>query len=58
MADSVLDLLKEINDAGTTIIMVTHELALADRANRNLSVRDGEIHHGPPELHLLAAANA
>jgi putative ABC transport system ATP-binding protein len=58
MADSVLDLLKEINEAGTTIIMVTHELALADRANRNLSVRDGEIHHGPPELHLLAAANA
>lgn len=58
MADSVLDLLKEINEGGTTIIMVTHELTLADRANRNLFVRDGEIHDGPPELHLAAAANA
>jgi ABC-type lipoprotein export system ATPase subunit len=38
--------------------MVTHELTLADRANRNLFVRDGEIHDGPPELHFAAAANA
>ena len=58
MADSVLDLLDEINQSGTTIIMVTHELTLADRARRNLFVRDGEIHHGPPELHFAAAANA
>ena len=58
MADSVLELLREINEAGTTIIMVTHELTLADRANRNLFVRDGEIHHGPPELHFASAANA
>jgi putative ABC transport system ATP-binding protein len=58
MAESVLDLLREINDAGTTIIMVTHELALADRARRNIFVRDGEIHDGPPELHIAAAANA
>ena len=58
MADSVLDLLAEINEAGTTIIMVTHELTLADRANRNLFVRDGHIHDGPPELHFATAANA
>ena len=58
MADSVLDLLQEINDGGTTIIMVTHELTLADRARRNLFVRDGEIHYGSPELHFAAAANA
>ena len=58
MADSVLDLLQEINDGGTTIIMVTHELTLADRAKRNIFVRDGEIHDGPPELHFATAANA
>ncbi len=58
MADSVLDLLNEINDGGTTIIMVTHELTLADRAKRNIFVRDGEIHDGPPELHFAAVANA
>ena len=54
MADSVLDLLAEINAAGTTIIMVTHELALADRARRNIFVRDGSVSNGPPDLHLAA----
>ncbi|MEL7185480.1 MAG: ATP-binding cassette domain-containing protein, partial [Pseudomonadota bacterium] len=58
MADSVLELLAEINDGGTTIIMVTHELTLADRAKRNIFVRDGEVHDGPPELHFASAANA
>ena len=57
MADSVLDLLHQINENGTTIIMVTHELTLADRAKRNIFVRDGHIHDGPPELHFAAAAN-
>ncbi len=56
MADSVLDLLAEINEAGTTIIMVTHELALADRAKRNIFVLDGSVSDGQPELHLAKAA--
>ena len=54
MADSVLDLLTEINEAGTTIIMVTHELTLADRARRNIFVLDGSVTDGPPDLHLAA----
>jgi len=54
MADSVLDLLAEINEAGTTIIMVTHELALADRAKRNIFVLDGSVSDGRPDLHLAA----
>lgn len=58
MADSVLDLLTEINASGTTIIMVTHELALAGRAKRNIFVRDGQVSDGPPDLHLAAAANS
>ena len=58
MADSVLDLLAEINAGGTTIIMVTHELTLADRAKRNIFVRDGEIYDGAPEVHFAAAVNA
>jgi putative ABC transport system ATP-binding protein len=55
MADSVMQLLTEINSTGTTIIMVTHELALADRARRNIFVRDGRVSDGPGELHLAAA---
>ena len=58
MADSVMELLAEINATGTTIIMVTHELALADRAKRNIFVRDGHISDGPPELHFADAASA
>ena len=58
MADSVMNLLAEINNTGTTIIMVTHELALADRAKRNIFVRDGQVSDGPPELHFVAAASA
>ena len=56
MAESVLDLLTEINTSGTTIIMVTHELALADRAKRNIFVRDGQVSDGPAEPHIAAVA--
>ena len=56
MADSVLELLAEINDSGTTIIMVTHERALAGRAKRNIFVKDGEVSDGEPELAIAATA--
>jgi putative ABC transport system ATP-binding protein len=63
MADSVMELLAEINAGGTTIIMVTHEPALADRAKRNIFVRDGNVSDGygsdkSPEPHFAEAANA
>ena len=43
MADSVMELLEDINSQGTTIIMVTHEPSLAARARRNIFVRDGQL---------------
>jgi putative ABC transport system ATP-binding protein len=46
MAESVMQLLEEINRDGTTIIMVTHEPNLAARAQRNIFVRDGRIEDG------------
>ena len=58
MADSVMELLAEINANGTTIIMVTHEPTLADRAKRNIFVRDGNVSDTAPELHFAAAASA
>jgi len=54
MADSVMDLLAEINDDGVTIIMVTHEPALAERAKRNIFVRDGRIEDVPGGVRLAA----
>ncbi|GAC14630.1 ABC transporter ATP-binding protein [Aliiglaciecola lipolytica] len=43
MALSVLELLKQINDQGTTIVMVTHDQHLATQAKRNIYVRDGRV---------------
>ncbi len=41
MARGVLELLEQINAAGTTIIMVTHDPELAARAQRNVHIVDG-----------------
>lgn len=54
MADSVMELLEEINADGTTIIMVTHEPALAARARRNIHVRDGSVSTGEDVVSLTA----
>ena len=54
MADSVMELLTDINEQGTTIIMVTHEPALADRAKRNIHVLDGQVSNGNPDIQLAA----
>ena len=43
MAKGVLTLLEEINQQGTTIIMVTHDAQLAQRAKRTIQVKDGRV---------------
>jgi putative ABC transport system ATP-binding protein len=43
MADGVMALLEDINAAGTTIVMVTHDADLAGRAPRNVQVLDGWV---------------
>ena len=43
MAQGVLNLLEEINQQGTTIIMVTHDAQLAQRAKRTIQVKDGRV---------------
>jgi putative ABC transport system ATP-binding protein len=48
MADSVLGLLEEINAAGTTIVMVTHDPELSTRAPRNVQVLDGHLVQSAP----------
>ena len=41
----VLNLLKEVNERGMTIIIVTHERTIADGAHRIIYLRDGEIYN-------------
>jgi len=48
MAKSVMALLQEINQSGTTIIMVTHDESLAQQTQRQIVVRDGRVCHSGP----------
>ncbi len=50
MAQGVMSLLEEINQQGTTIIMVTHDATLAKRARRQVQVKDGRV----SELDLIS----
>jgi len=43
MASGVLELLEEINAAGTTVVMVTHDPELAKRPPRSIHVLDGRV---------------
>jgi len=43
MARQVMDLLEQINEMGTTVVLVTHDAELARRAQRNVHVVDGQI---------------
>jgi putative ABC transport system ATP-binding protein len=51
MSNQIMELLLQINAAGTTILMVTHNPELAQRAHRQLHIVDGkidQIHHFRP----------
>jgi putative ABC transport system ATP-binding protein len=43
MSSQIMDLLHSINDAGTTILMVTHNRELARRAQRQVHMLDGQL---------------
>lgn len=44
-SDSLLDVFKDINASGQTVLMVTHSVKAASHAGRVLFLRDGEIFH-------------
>ncbi|MCI2057037.1 MAG: ABC transporter ATP-binding protein [Oscillibacter sp.] len=44
-SDALLSLFGEVNDAGQTIVMVTHSVKAASHAKRVLFLRDGEVYH-------------
>jgi putative ABC transport system ATP-binding protein len=47
-AEDILDLLVRLNEQGKTIIMVTHEHDVADRAKRIIRLRDGVVQSDNP----------
>ncbi|HUF30734.1 MAG TPA: hypothetical protein VMM77_08690, partial [Gemmatimonadaceae bacterium] len=54
----IVELLESLNrEAGTTIVLVTHDAALAERAGRVIQLRDGAVvaDSGAPDESLLTA---
>ena len=59
MGDEVMDILVDLNRSGTTVVMVTHDARLADRASRVVRLFDGrQVHEARPEARPAAAATA
>lgn len=42
-SDEIIDLLKDINKSGNTIVLVTHEMEIAQKAKRIVEIKDGQI---------------
>lgn len=40
---TVLDLLRELNDAGTTVVVITHDREVAEALPRRVGLRDGRV---------------
>jgi putative ABC transport system ATP-binding protein len=57
MARQVVELLQQINQQGTTIIMVTHDPELAGMASRKIELMDGRISEPVEESTIRVAAN-
>jgi len=50
-ADEVFALLRELNrDFGTSLVMVTHDMDLAQRMERTVTIDDGRLHEAPAVL--------
>jgi predicted ABC-type transport system involved in lysophospholipase L1 biosynthesis ATPase subunit len=42
----VLEVLERLHGAGATIVMITHDPLVAQRAQRIVRISDGELHDG------------
>ena len=58
--DEVLDLLEALSERGHTVIVVSHDRVVADRAQRVVELADGRIvaDSGPPEASVVVARSS
>ena len=52
---SILDLLRDLNAQGATIVVITHDLEVADTLPRQIFVRDGRIERDTGRLEIAGA---
>jgi putative ABC transport system ATP-binding protein len=57
-AEEILDLIVRLNEEGKTIIMVTHEQDVAERAKRIIRLRDGIVQSDSPTARVQRATVA
>jgi len=43
MGDVILDIFTEMNRSGQSVVMVTHDLRAASRADRIILIKDGKV---------------
>ncbi len=55
--DAIMALIKDLNQQGTTIVLVTHDPRYADMATRNIQLRDGAVVAQSDELVPSTPAN-
>ncbi len=48
-ADEIMDYFEDLHQQGMTIIMVTHNHAAAEHAQRQLCIRDGQLYQSTPQ---------
>jgi len=41
--DEIINIFQMLNDKGTTVVMITHDIEVAKSANRIINIKDGEI---------------
>ncbi|MED3563842.1 ABC transporter ATP-binding protein [Bacillus xiapuensis] len=46
----IITVMKELNEVGHTIILITHDLAVAEQAKRMVSIQDGQLFENGGEL--------
>lgn len=46
----ILETMKELNEMGNTIILITHDLSIAQQAKRMVSIQDGQLQENGGEL--------
>ncbi|MBB1397861.1 MAG: ABC transporter ATP-binding protein [Pseudoalteromonas sp.] len=55
--DAIMALIKDLNQQGTTIVLVTHDPRYADMASRNIQLKDGTVVAQSDELVSSTPAN-
>ena len=44
--DEIMRLLKDLNKQGMTLIVITHDMAIAKQADRVIQIKDGKLARG------------